>query len=175
MKNLILSLAVFGAFAATASIESQQLTSKGFVPRIGAKLIHVDVLSSTAAADIDVKSVSEIWATRNDITSVSTTNTYYQLVYSNGVNQVLTNITDYSQLPLPRGIGVMSYTTNDVVTTKVSTNKVDYISAVITNTLTSVTCSSGRGYANPENTYIVPGDKVIPDGDDGRVILFLEK
>lgn len=97
MKNLLFISAVIGAFAAFAGIESQQVTAKGYVPRVGGKIVHVDVLSSTAAASIDVKSVSEI------------------------------------------------------------------------------TCSGGRGVSNPENTYVVPGDKVIYDGDESRVILFIEK
>jgi len=175
MKTLLSLFAAVSMFAAFAGIDAQQITSKGYKPDVGAKLVHVDVLSTTAAASVDVKSISEAWDTRADVSTVVSTNTSYVLVYSNGLHQVITNVTKYSQLPLPTKVAVLSYTTNTVVNTDYFTNYVPYVAATITNSLAEITCSGGRGYANPSNVFTVPGDRIIVEGDKSRVTIYLEK
>ena len=121
----------------------------------GGKLAHVEAVSTVAAGTVSV--MSEVRIETNAVETVElapVTNTTYTLVYMDGATTV-TNVTPY-----------------DVDFTYIGTNYVSYA----TNTVITLTCSSGVGAKSPSDKWIAPGAKVWFTGTaNGRVWLYIDE
>ena len=141
----------------------------------GGKLAHVEAVSTVAAGTVSV--MSEVRIETNAVETVElapVTNTTYALVYRDGA-AIVTNVTPYDVDFTYIGTNYLSYATNVVVTTPYRTNHVMRLGIAATNTLDTLTCSSGIGAKSPEDKWIAPGAKVWFTGTaNGRVWLYVE-
>ena len=141
----------------------------------GGKLAHIEAVSTVAAGTVSV--VSETTYETNAVEVVAlapVTNTTYSLVYADGA-EVVTNVTPYDVDFTYIGTNYLSYATNVVVTTPYVTNHVMRLGIAATNTLDTLTCSSGIGAKSPEDKWIAPGAKVWFTGTaKGRVWIYVE-
>ncbi len=141
----------------------------------GGKLAHIEAVSTVAAGTVSV--VSEATYETNAVEVVAlapVTNTTYALVYADGAS-VVTNVTPYDVDFTYIGTNYLSYATNVVVTTPYVTNHVMRLALAATNTLDTLTCSSGTGAKSPEDKWIAPGAKVWFTGTaKGRVWIYVE-
>ena len=88
----------------------------------GGKVAQIHVLSSVASGTATLKSESKLWGTREVITDLSTSNFYWTVVWSNGVD-VVTNVSTVAPYPLPPARALISATSNWVVNVLAATNQ----------------------------------------------------
>ena len=142
----------------------------------GGKLAHVEAVSTVAAGTVSV--MSEVRIETNAVETVElapVTNTTYTLVYMDGATTV-TNVTPYDVDFTYIGTNYVSYATNVVVTTGYATNEVTRLAIAATNTIDTLTCSSGVGAKSPSDKWIAPGAKVWFTGTaNGRVWLYIDE
>ena len=142
----------------------------------GGKVAQIHVLSSVASGTATLKSESKLWGTREVITDLSTSNFYWTVVWSNGVD-VVTNVSTVAPYPLPPARALISATSNWVVNVLAATNQVPEVTLCVTNALSSeITCSSGVGTAAPNDKYVAPGDPIFFEGSaKGRLKVILTR
>ena len=141
----------------------------------GGRLAHIEAVSTVAAGTVSV--MSEVRIETNAVETVElapVTNTTYALVYRDGA-AIVTNVTPYDVDFTYIGTNYLSYATNVVVTTPYRTNHVMRLGIAATNTLDTLTCTSGVGAKSPSDKYLAPGAKVWFTGTaNGRVWLYVE-
>ena len=149
MKKFLLALAVALAYACLfAAVETVELSAGGTWESPGCRALAVRAVSSVASGTANVAGVFAYAVTSNETKTVTDTEVLWR--------RVLTN------------------TTTRTVSRTVPTGETLYL----TNTIGSVTCSGGLGYAAPSGAgaYIAPGEKVGWSGTaKGRVWLFIER
>ena len=142
----------------------------------GGRLAHIEAVSTVASGTVSVLSESLVYTNAVEVSALApVTNTTYSLVYTDGAS-VVTNVTaspvDFTYI----GTNYVSYATNVVVTTPYVTNSVMTLALAATNTLDTLTCSSGIGAKSPSDKYFAPGAKVWFTGTaKGRVWLYVEQ
>lgn len=141
----------------------------------GGKLAHIEAVSTVAAGTVSV--MSEVRIETNAVETVElapVTNTTYALVYMDGATTV-TNVTPYDVDFTYIGTNYLSYATNVVVTTPTRSRDVMALALAATNTLDTLTCTSGVGAKSPSDKYLAPGAKVWFTGTaKGRVWIYVE-
>lgn len=141
----------------------------------GGKLAHIEAVSTVAAGTVQV--MSEVRIETNAVETVyldPVTNTTYTLIYLDGATPV-TNVTDYAVDFTYIGTNFVSYATNTVVKTPSYERDVMALVLAATNTIDSVTCSSGLGAKSPTDKWVAPGAKVWFTGTaKGRVFLYID-
>lgn len=141
----------------------------------GGKLAHIEAVSTVAAGTVSV--MSEVRIETNAVETVElapVTNTTYTLVYRDGA-AIVTNVTPYDVDFTYIGTNYLSYATNVVVTTPTRSRDVMALALAATNTLDTLTCTSGVGAKSPSDKYLAPGAKVWFTGTaNGRVWLYVE-
>lgn len=138
----------------------------------GGKVAHIGAVSTVASGTVTVKAETLYYTNAVEVVSLPpVTNTTYRLVYTDG-STTLTNEVDYVQDLT--GLSYVSYTTNTVVTTPTVTNDVRRLALAVTNTVDTLTCSSGVGAKSPEDKWVAPGKVWFEGTAKGRVFLFLE-
>ena len=153
-----------GAFAA---VETVELSAGGSWESPGCRALAVRAVSSVASGTANVtETVTDtevLWRRVLTNSTATVTNTYSgQVVYTP---------------PPPWKLASEGWVTNTstrTVTRTVPTGE----TLMLTNTIGSVTCSGGLGYAAPSGAgaYIAPGEKVGWSGTaKGRVWLWIEK
>ena len=173
MKTMLASLLAALALAAPAAIV--ELVPGSTKTVVGGQLSHVEAISTVAAGTVSVVAESTYYTNGVEVVAPPpVTNTTYQLVYMDG-STVVTNVTaepvDFRYI----GTNYVSYATNVVVTTDYVTNSVSLLAIAVTNTVDSLTCSSGVGAKSPEDKWIAPGAKVWFTGTaKGRVWLYIK-
>ncbi|MBR2837414.1 MAG: hypothetical protein IKE55_01380 [Kiritimatiellae bacterium] len=175
MKKLFtITCSLFAATAALAAVIELVPGSAAIAP--GGKLAHIEAVSTVAAGTVSV--VSEVRIETNAVETVElapVTNTTYRLVYKDGAATV-TNVTDRPVDFTYIGTNYVSYATNTVVTTGHVTNSVMKLALAATNTVDTLTCSSGIGAKSPSDKWLAPGAKVWFTGTaKGRVFLYIER
>ena len=152
-----------------------ELTPGAAVVAPGGKLAHVEAVSTVAAGTVSV--MSEVRIETNAVETVElapVTNTTYTLVYRDGATTV-TNVTPYDVDFTYIGTNYVSYATNTVIKTPTLSRDVMALVLAATNTIDTLTCSSGIGSKSPEDKWIAPGAKVWFTGTaNGRVWLYVE-
>ena len=142
----------------------------------GGKLAHVEAVSTVAAGTVSV--MSEVRIETNAVETVAlapVTNTTYTLVYMDGAATV-TNVTPYDVDFTYIGTNYVSYATNTVIKTPTFSRDVMALVLAATNTIDTLTCSSGIGSKSPEDKWIAPGAKVWFTGTaKGPVWLYIEE
>lgn len=142
----------------------------------GGKLAHVEAVSTVAAGTVSV--MSEVRIETNAVETVAlapVTNTTYTLVYMDGAAPV-TNVTPYDVDFAYIGTNYVSYATNTVVKTPTRSRDVMALVIAATNTIDTLTCSSGIGAKSPTDKWIAPGAKVWFTGTaKGPVWLYIEE
>ena len=142
----------------------------------GGKLAHVEAVSTVAAGTVSV--MSEVRIETNAVETVAlapVTNTTYTLVYMDGAATV-TNVTPYDVDFAYIGTNYVSYATNTVVKTPTRSRDVMALVIAATNTIDTLTCSSGIGAKSPTDKWIAPGAKVWFTGTaKGPVWLYIEE
>ena len=140
----------------------------------GGKVAQIHVLSSVASGKATLKSESKLWGMQDVVTDASTSNFYWTVVWSNGVD-VVTNVSTVAPYPLPDAL--VSASSNWVVRALAITNTVPSVTLCTTNALSSeITCSSGVGSAAPSDKYMAPGDPIFFEGTaKGRVKVILTR
>ena len=142
----------------------------------GGKLAHVEAVSTVAAGTVSV--MSEVRIETNAVETVElapVTNTTYTLVYMDGATTV-TNVTPYDVDFTYIGTNYVSYATNTVIQTPTLSRDVMALVLAATNTIDTLTCSSGIGSKSPEDKWIAPGAKVWFTGTaKGPVWLYIEE
>ena len=174
MRTMLAS--AFAALAIVANAVVVELVPGYAATAPGGKLAHVEAISTVAAGTVSVMSES-LWRT-NALEVVAlppVTNVTYSLVYKDGA-QTVTNVTaeavDFTYI----GTNYVSYATNTVITTGYATNEVTRLALAATNTVDTLTCSSGIGAKSPSDKWIAPGAKVWFTGTaKGRVWLYIEE
>lgn len=173
MKTMLASLVA--ALALSAAAEILELNAGSARTVVGGQLAHVEAISTVAAGTVSVVAESTYYTNATEVVALPpVTNTTYQLVYMDG-STVVTNVTaepvDFRYI----GTNFVSYATNVVVTTDYVTNTVSKLALAVTNTVDSLTCSSGAGAKSPSDKWIAPGAKVWFTGTaKGRVWLYIK-
>ena len=174
MKTMLASVFAALCFAASAAVVELVPGYAATVP--GGKLAHVEAISTVAAGTVSVTSEALYYTNALEVVELPpVTNTTYSLVYKDGAS-VVTNVTaspvDFTYI----GTNYVSYATNVVVTTPYVTNSVMALALAATNTLDTLTCSSGIGAKSPSDKWIAPGAKVWFTGTaKGRVWLYIDE
>ena len=152
-----------------------ELTPGAAVVAPGGKLAHIEAVSTVAAGTVSV--MSEVRIETNAVETVElapVTNTTYALVYRDGA-EIVTNVTPYDVDFTYIGTNYLSYATNVVVTTPTRSRDVMALALAATNTLDTLTCTSGVGAKSPSDKYLAPGAKVWFTGTaKGRVWIYVE-
>ena len=141
----------------------------------GGKLAHVEAVSTVAAGTVSVMSEVRIETNAVEVVALApVTNTTYSLVYADGA-EVVTNVTPYDVDFTYIGTNYVSYATNTVIKTPTLSRDVMALILAATNTIDTLTCSSGIGSKSPEDKWIAPGAKVWFTGTaKGRVWIYVE-
>lgn len=168
---LLLCVAATLAWGAYTSTEIQPGGNAATVPGC-ARLALVDVPASSVAAGTCILQIagrpSPVFEEQTSYTA--TTNT----VYGGWTNVWRTVVSDGGAVT-NRYREYVATTTNTVVTVVTNTALVAVGSVAITNTLPTITCSSGKAVYVPTNTFLRLGDTVIRSGTaTGPVRLILE-
>jgi hypothetical protein len=174
MKTMLASVFAALCFAASAAVVE---LVPGYATTVsGGKLAHVEAISTVAAGTVSVMSESLYRTNALEVVELPpVTNTTYSLIYKDGA-QTVTNVTaqavDFTYI----GTNYVSYATNTVITTGYATNEVTRLALAATNTVDTLTCSSGIGAKSPSDKWIAPGAKVWFTGTaKGRVWLYIEE
>ena len=174
MKTMLASVFAALCFAASAAVVELVPGYAATVP--GGKLAHVEAISTVAAGTVSVTSEALYYTNALEVVELPpVTNTTYSLVYMDG-DTTVTNVTaeavDFTYI----GTNYVSYATNVVVTTGYATNEVTRLAIAATNTIDTLTCSSGVGAKSPSDKWIAPGAKVWFTGTaNGRVWLYIDE
>lgn len=174
MKTMLASVFAALCFAASAAVVELVPGYAATVP--GGKLAHVEAISTVAAGTVSVSSEALYYTNALEVVELPpVTNTTYRLVYADGAS-VVTNITaspvDFTYI----GTNYVSYATNTVVVTSSVTNEVVKLALAATNTVDTLTCSSGIGAKSPSDKWLAPGAKVWFTGTaKGRVWLYIDE
>ena len=173
MKTMLASL--LAALALSSSADVLELVAGSTRTVGGGQLAHVEAISTVAAGTVSVVAESTYYTNGVEVVNLPPiTNVTYTLVYRDGATTV-TNVTtepvDFRYI----GTNYVSYATNTVVVTPAITNDVQLLALAITNTLDTLTCSSGVGAKSPEDKWIAPGAKVWFTGTaKGRVWIYVK-
>ena len=126
----------------------------------GGKLAHVEAVSTVAAGTVSV--MSEVRIETNAVETVALA--------------PVTNVTPYDVDFAYIGTNYVSYATNTVVKTPTRSRDVMALVIAATNTIDTLTCSSGIGAKSPTDKWIAPGAKVWFTGTaKGPVWLYIEE
>ena len=126
----------------------------------GGKLAHVEAVSTVAAGTVSV--MSEVSIETNAVETVALA--------------PVTNVTPYDVDFAYIGTNYVSYATNTVVKTPTRSRDVMALVIAATNTIDTLTCSSGIGAKSPTDKWIAPGAKVWFTGTaKGPVWLYIEE
>ncbi len=172
-KLFTIAFSTFTALALRAGVVELVPGSSATVA--GGKLAHIEAVSTVASGTVSVMSESLYRTNAVELTELPpVTNTTYTLVYTDGAATV-TNVTatpvDFTYI----GTNYVSYATNVTVTTGYATNAVMRLALAATNTVDTLTCSSGIGAKSPSDKWLAPGAKVWFTGTaNGRVWLYIE-
>lgn len=174
MNKIILLMTIVASTCAMAAFEAIQIPTGGQTIYAPGKVARIEVVSSVAAGKATVKRVSPVMRVTDVIETYATTNTTYTTVYSNSLAQVITNVSPYITRKFDANL--ISYTTNNVVTSYAITNAVPKASTFVTNNVADeITCSGGIGGASPNDKWILPGEKLIYSGTATGVTVILER
>ena len=179
MKKLIAVFALRASIAAPAAVETVEIAAGGSWESPGCRALAVRAVSSVASGTANVAGVYAYAVTSNVTETVTDTEVRWQRVLTNSTAAVTNTYSGqvvYTPPPPWRlaSEGWVTNTTTRTVSRTVPTGETLYL----TNTIGSVTCSGGLGYAAPSGAgaYIAPGEKVGWSGTaKGRVWLFIEK
>lgn len=174
-KLLALTLSAFAlAIADTEIVSIANGQSAG--GHLGGKVQQINVLSTVAGGTATLKSESKLWGMRDVVTDLSTSNFFWTVVWSNGV-EIVTNKSTVAPYPLPPARALISATSNWVVNAFAVTNKEPYVTLCRTNALSgTITCSSGVAANSPDSKYVAPGDPLFFEGTArGRVTVILTR
>jgi hypothetical protein len=173
MKTMLASVFAALCFAASAAVVELVPGYAATVP--GGKLAHVEAISTVAAGTVSVTSEALYYTNALEVVELPpVTNTTYSLVYKDG-DATVTNVTaeavDFTYI----GTNYVSYATNTVIQTPTLSRDVMALVLAATNTIDTLTCSSGIGSKSPEDKWIAPGAKVWFTGTaKGPVWLYIE-
>lgn len=174
MNKILTLMMIVASTCAMAAFEAIQIPTGGQTIYAPGKVARIEVVSSVAAGKATVKRVSPVVGVTNVVDIYITTNTTYTTVYSNSLAQVITNVSPYITRKFDANL--ISYTTNNVVTTSAITNAIPMASTFVTNNVASeITCSGGIGGSSPEDKWILPGEKLIYSGTATGVTVILER
>jgi hypothetical protein len=180
MKKLV--AIVFGlalCWGVFAAVETVEIGQGGSWESPGCRALAVRAVSSVAAGTANVVGVYTYAVLSNVTETVVDTEVLWRRVLTNST-QTVTNTYSGQVVytpPPPWKLateGWITNTTERTVTRTVATGD----TLTLTNTIGSVTCSGGLGYAAPSGAgaYIAPGEKVGWSGTaKGRVWLFIER
>ena len=165
-----------GAFAA---VETVELSAGGSWESPGCRALAVRAVSSVASGTANVTGVFSYAVTSNETTTVTDTEVLWRRVLTNSTATVTNTYSGQVVYTPPppwklASEGWVTNTSTRTVTRTVPTGE----TLMLTNTIGSVTCSGGLGYAAPSGAgaYIAPGEKVGWSGTaKGRVWLWIEK
>lgn len=175
--KLLFSFAVFAAFSSLADTEIVSIADgQAVAGHKGGKITQISVLSTVSSGTATLKSESKLWGMRDVVRDLSTSNFFWTVVWSNGV-QIVTNKTTIPPYPLPPARALISATSNWVVNAYAITNKEPYITLCKTNSLSAaITCSGGVATNIPDSKYVAPGDPLFFSGTaKGRVTVILTR
>ena len=172
-KILTLATVALAILASSADIVELSATPKN---TNGGKVAHIEAISSVAAGTVTVYAETLWYTNGTDIVALPPiTNYTYTLVYKDGAT-VITNVTAYPVDFTYIGTNYVSYATNETVVTNYKTNYVSKLALAITNTVDTLTCSSGSGAKSPSDAWVAPQSKIWWTGTaKGRVWAFIEK
>ena len=179
MRTALLALSLLVSGAALAAPEAVELAPGAEWASPGCRLAAVRVVSSVAAGTAQIVGVTALDVYTNATETVSETEVLWRRVYTNGAEAVTnTYPAQVAYAPHPPWLvaseGWVTNISSRTVTRRVPTGQV----LMLTNSLASVTCSGGLGYAAPEGpgAWLAPGETVSWTGTaSGRAILFLER
>lgn len=178
MKKLLSIIALSISCAAFAAWETVELAPGGeWTVEAPCRLAAVRAASSVAAGTVALSGVYSLDVTSNATETVTTTDILWQRVLTNGTTSVTNTYSGqvvYTPPPnwLLASEGWVTNTTSRTVSRQVKTGE----TLALTNSLASITCSSGLGSANPTNAWLVPGERVVTSGTaKGKVFLVLER
>lgn len=179
MKKSIAFAAAIFAFAALAAVETVELSAGGAWESPGCRALAVRAVSSVASGTAIVVGVTAYDVTSNVTETVTDTQVRWQRVLTNSTSTVTNTYSGQVVFTPPppwllASEGWVTNTTSRTVTRLVKTGE----TLMLTNSIGSVTCSGGIGYAAPSGAgaYIAPGEKVGWSGTaKGRVWLFIER
>ena len=180
MKKFLLALVVALAYASLfAALDIVELGPGGAWESPGCRAVAVRAVSSVASGTAIVVGVTAYDVTSNVTETVTDTQVRWQRVLTNSTSTVTNTYSGqvvYTPPPpwLLASEGWVTNTSTRTVTRLVKTGE----TLMLTNTIGSVTCSGGLGYAAPSGAgaYIAPGEKVGWSGTaKGRVWLLIEK
>ena len=180
MKKFLLALAVALAYVSLfAALDIVELGPGGTWESPGCRALAVRAVSSVASGTAIVVGVTAYDVTSNVTETVTDTQVRWQRVLTNSTSTVTNTYSGqvvYTPPPpwLLASEGWVTNTTSRTVTRLVKTGE----TLMLTNSIGSVTCSGGIGYAAPSGAgaYIAPGEKVGWSGTaKGRVWLFIER
>ena len=180
MKKFLLALAVALAYVCLfAAVETVEISAGGSWESPGCRALAVRAVSSVASGTANVVGVFAYDVTSNATETVTDTQVLWRRVLTNSTAAVTNTYSGqvvYTPPPpwLLASEGWVTNTSTRTVTRLVKTGE----TLMLTNTIGSVTCSGGLGYAAPSGAgaYIAPGEKVGWSGTaKGRVWLWIEK
>ena len=158
MKTMLASVFAALCFAASAAVVELVPGYAATVP--GGKLAHVEAISTVAAGTVSVTSEALYYTNALEVVELPP------------VTNVTTEAVDFTYI----GTNYVSYATNVVVTTGYATNEVTRLAIAATNTIDTLTCSSGVGAKSPSDKWIAPGAKVWFTGTaNDRVWLYIDE
>lgn len=178
MKKLLSIIALSISCAAFAAWETVELSPGGeWTVDAPCRIAAVRAASSVAAGTVALSGVYSLDVTSNATETVTTTEVLWQRILTNDTASVTNTYAGqvvYTPPPpwLLASEGWITNTTSRTVSRQVKTGE----TLALTNSLASITCSSGLGSANPTNAWLVPGERVVTSGTaKGKVFLVLEK
>ena len=179
MKKSIAFIAAIFAFAAFAAVETVEISAGGTWESPGCRALAVRAVSSVASGTANVAGVFAYAVTSNVTETVTDTEVLWRRVLTNSTTTVTNTYSGQVVYTPPppwklASEGWVTNTSTRTVSRTVPTGETLYL----TNTIGSVTCSGGLGYAAPSGAgaYIAPGEKVGWSGTaKGRVWLFIER
>ena len=180
MKKHLFALCVLcGILAANAALETVELGPGGTWESPGCRALAVRAVSSVASGTANVVGVTAYDVTSNVTETVTDTQVLWRRVLTNSTSTVTNTYSGqvvYTPPP-PWKLASEGWVTNTATRTVTRLVKTGQ-TLMLTNTIGSVTCSGGLGYAAPSGAgaYIAPGEKVGWSGTaKGRVWLFIER
>jgi len=178
-KLLAMAFCLALCWCALAAIETVELPAGVAWESPGCRALAVRAVSSVEDGTADVVGVYSYDVVTNAVETVEETEVVWQRVLTNATETVTNTypgMVVYTPPPtwLLASQGWVTNTTERTVTRAVKTGE----TVSLTNSVGSVTCSDGLGYAAPSGAgaYIAPGEKVSWSGTaKGRVWLWIER
>lgn len=179
MKKLLSVIVLSISCAASAAWETVELAPGGTWESPGCRALAVRAVSSVANGTANVAGVFAYAVMSNVTETVTDTEVLWRRVLTNSTAAVTNTYSGQVVYTPPppwklASEGWVTNTSTRTVTRTVPTGE----TLMLTNTIGSVTCSGGLGYAAPSGAgaYIAPGEKVGWSGTaKGRVWLFIER